>query len=318
MSKQIVLDENMLALFFATMWERQEIWYKRFLLKEERPWTTDDIFNSYKFCNVYRELDRSSQWLLQNVIWNNKYQPINKLFKMMVYRLYNNPEVFNTIKLPDFETYSAQQFIQDVNVYESLRPSTNSKAYCINTWLSKGQSAGMANATIIVPSIYKHITEIWQILQSWSSVNDLINCFKKIAGIGNFVSHEWFIDLCYYVNYNGGDFEMEFDENSYTSVGPGAINGLKLLTESKVKPELVTTFLRDMAPDCLMSINEQDQFKFLHSTEEHSYYVSTEPNITLHTIEFWLCEFNKYVKVLNKYGRQRDAFIPITGNNHFL
>lgn len=57
--------------FFTTMYERQLIWYKRFILKLPRDqWTSDIIFNKYRFTNVYRELDRASQWLLYNIILN--------------------------------------------------------------------------------------------------------------------------------------------------------------------------------------------------------------------------------------------------------
>ena len=47
--------------FFEFIYDRQEIWHKRSYLKQPAPWTSDPILNTYKFCNVYRELDAGTQ-----------------------------------------------------------------------------------------------------------------------------------------------------------------------------------------------------------------------------------------------------------------
>src|SRR5689334_7766826 len=72
--------------FFETMFERQEIWYKRFVEKKDRPWTKDKFFANHKFTNVYRELDRSSQWLINNVILKAKDER-NLIFQILLYRI---------------------------------------------------------------------------------------------------------------------------------------------------------------------------------------------------------------------------------------
>ena len=58
-SKEV--DEENFKLFFKTMFERQEVWYNRFIKKQPRPWTDDEFFANNKFTNVFRELDRNSQ-----------------------------------------------------------------------------------------------------------------------------------------------------------------------------------------------------------------------------------------------------------------
>ena len=66
--------EDVYDIFWYFAYERQNIWYKK--LKEENPPYTDDkILQEYKFCNSYRVLDRVSQYLLKNVIYNgyNKF-----------------------------------------------------------------------------------------------------------------------------------------------------------------------------------------------------------------------------------------------------
>ena len=49
--------------YWRTVAERQEIFFKK-LKGESPPYTTDPIFQTYKFCNVYRVSDRVSQFLI--------------------------------------------------------------------------------------------------------------------------------------------------------------------------------------------------------------------------------------------------------------
>ena len=91
-------DENLevyephLRLFFESMHERQLIWKRRFIDKKERPWTENKIFQESKFTNVYRELDRNSQWQIKNILLDDKLNLKNLIWKLMVFRFFNNPE----------------------------------------------------------------------------------------------------------------------------------------------------------------------------------------------------------------------------------
>ena len=71
--------------FFRTMFERQMIWKRRFLDQKPRPWTDDPILRDYKFTNVYRELDRNSQWQIRNILLDDELTLTNLVWKMMVW-----------------------------------------------------------------------------------------------------------------------------------------------------------------------------------------------------------------------------------------
>ena len=59
-------------LFFWLMHERMAIWKRRFIDKKDRPWTENEILRDYKFTNVYRELDRNSQWQIKNILLDDE------------------------------------------------------------------------------------------------------------------------------------------------------------------------------------------------------------------------------------------------------
>ena len=66
------------TIVFDSYWkfaaERQRIYEKR-LKGESQPWTADPILQAHKFTNVFRAADRTSQYLIREVIYNPNASP---------------------------------------------------------------------------------------------------------------------------------------------------------------------------------------------------------------------------------------------------
>ena len=52
--------------FFTTARERERIRLRR-MAGELAPWTDDPVFRDWRFCNVYREHDRTTEWFHREV-----------------------------------------------------------------------------------------------------------------------------------------------------------------------------------------------------------------------------------------------------------
>ena len=66
--------------YFAA--ERQHIFESR-VAGEAGPWTDDEIFREFKFCNVYRAADRVSQFLIRDVIYKERPRTVaDRLFEI--------------------------------------------------------------------------------------------------------------------------------------------------------------------------------------------------------------------------------------------
>jgi hypothetical protein len=52
----------MIDSFWSFISERQRIWYRRYVLRHDRPWTSDSVLRDNHFTNVYRELDPGTQF----------------------------------------------------------------------------------------------------------------------------------------------------------------------------------------------------------------------------------------------------------------
>lgn len=315
------VHEEYLHLFFDTMLERQCIWERRFIQELERPWTDDPILRDNKFTNVYRELDRNSQWQIKNILLDDSLNLTNLIWKLMVFRAFNNPNTFSCDLakrwkngIPNYDEYNEEefaQFIRDVRA-SGANPFTN--AYLINSVAAKGYTRDYCYYHLTIPTIHKSVPRIIAKAMTASRPEELIEEFKKIPTVAGFMAHELYQDFTYIARYTNRKF-MKFTQNDFTNVGPGAMVGIRLVfpsTPSSSQEKRIYD-LRDMAEEQLKlaEIRKGVKMPYLHWDKENKkYYTSGECNITLHQIEMWLCEFQKYWKMLNGVGKQRSKFTP--------
>lgn len=352
-------DENLgvyepnLRLFFETMYERQMIWKRRFIDEQPRPWTKNKIFQESKFTNVYRELDRNSQWQIKNIMLDEDLSLKNMIWKIMVFRFFNNPETFefkannktiqsslfennekgrikppkNTKELisasrwnngiPDYEEYDEEEFSRFIAGVRSSGQNPFTNAYLINSMAAPGQSRDYCYTKIVIPELHRKIPFIINTILTANNPEEIISMFKTLPSVADFIAHEFYQDFTYINRYSKYKF-MKFTQDDYTNVGPGASVGIRL-----IYPNLKTLkeqkqgiyWLRDQAENWLKTISKEkgQSMPYLYWDKENKqYFVSSECNITLHQIEMWLCEFQKYWKMTIGEGKQRSKFIPKT------
>lgn len=352
-SENLEVYEPNLRLFFETMHERQLIWKRRFLDKKERPWTDDKIFQESKFTNVYRELDRNSQWQIKNILLDDKLSFKNLIWKLMVFRFFNNPETFvfepkgksvqpslfgaetksglkqaqSTSELisakkwrngiPDYEEYDEDEFSRFIAGIRSSGQNPYTTAYLINSQATPGQPRDYCYTRVVVPTLHKKMDELIKKVLTAKNPEVIIEFLKTLPAVADFIAHEFYQDFTYIPRYTNRKF-MKFDQNDFTNVGPGASIGIRL-----IYPNLKTIreqkqaiyWLKDAAEEWLYKISEEkgEKMPYLYWDKENSnYYVKDECNITLHQVEMWLCEFQKYWKMIIGKGKQRSKFVPRT------
>lgn len=310
-----------LNLFFETMYERQMIWKRRFIDNLPPPWTKNRILRDYKFTNVYRELDRSSQWQIQNILLDESLTLKDLIWKMMVYRFFNNPQTFETGKhiwrngIPDYDEYNVETFADFIySVRKSgINPFTN--AYYINSDAASGKGRDYCYTKVIIPHLHDNINRLIIEVKKASTPEDIIVFLKTIPGVADFIAHEFYQDFTYIPKYTNREF-MKFDQNDFTNVGPGASLGIRLIfpsLETVKEQKQAIYWLKEKSNEELKKIGKQkaQTFPFLYwDKNKRQYFISNECNITLHQIEMWLCEFSKYWKMKIGEGKKRIRFTP--------
>ena len=352
-NENIDVHEENRSLFFWLMHERMCIWKRRFIDKKERPWTENEILRDYKFTNVYRELDRNSQWQIKNIILDNSLSLKNLIWKMMVFRFFNNPETFtfspknkviqsdlfgaptkSGLKqaqshdelisatkwkngIPDYDEYNEDEFSMFIAGIRSTGLNPYTTAYLINSQATPGQPRDYCYTRVVIPTLHAKIPEIIKTVISAKSPEDIISYLTKMPAVADFIAHEFYQDFTYISRYTDRKF-MKFDQNDYTNVGPGASIGIRLIYPSidNLRDQKQAIYwLRDAAEKELAKIAKskgEPMYYIEWDKKKRQYYFSDECNITLHQIEMWLCEFQKYWKMTIKTGKQRSKFEPKT------
>lgn len=351
----LAVYEPNLKLFFETMHERQLIWKRRFIDKKEMPWTENKIFQESKFTNVYRELDRNSQWQIKNILLDDELSLKNLIWKLMVFRFFNNPETFEfdpknlsvqsglfgpTIKsgleqvenpnelisakkwrngIPDYEEYDEDEFSRFIAGIRSVGKNPYTTAYLINSQATPGQSRDYCYTKVVIPKLHEFIPDIIKKVLTAKEPEHIVNFLKTLPAVADFIAHEFYQDFTYISRYTNRKF-MTFDQNDFTNVGPGASIGIRLIYPSfkTIKEQKQAIYwLRDVAEKYLTEISKEkgENMPYLYwDKKEGKYYLGEKCNITLHQIEMWLCEFQKYWKMIIGKGKQRSKFVPRTKN----
>ena len=322
-------DENLsvyepfLQLFFETMYERMMIWKRRFIEQKPQPWTENAILRDSKFTNVYRELDRNSQWQIRNILLDDSLSPVNLIWKLMVFRFFNNPETFKRGAewrgwrngIPDWKDYDEDDFASFIEEVRKSWQNPYTNAYLINSMSAPGKSRDWCYTRLVIPTLHKRIPQLISVVRNADSPESIITYLKTVPAVADFIAHEFYQDFTYIPRYTDREF-MRFTQNDFTNVGPGASVGIRL-----IYPNLKTTreqkqaiyWLRDAAEEQLTKIGilKGEPMGYLEWDKERKEYRLTDKcNITLHQIEMWLCEFQKYWKMMIGEGKQRSKFVP--------
>lgn len=342
-------------LFFWLMHERMAIWKRRFIDKKDRPWTENEILRDYKFTNVYRELDRNSQWQIKNILLDDSLSLKNLIWKMMVFRFFNNPETFTfnpkksgvaiqgdlfgaPIKsglkqaekisdlipatkwrngIPDYDEYDEDEFSKFIAGVRSSGQNPYTTAYLINSQATPGQPRDYCYTRVVIPTLHKRIPEIIKLVLKAKNPEEIIDYLIQMPAVANFIAHEFYQDFTYIPRYTDRKF-MKFTQDDYTNVGPGASIGIRLIypsLDSIANQKQAIYWLRDEAERELTKVAKskgEPMYYLEWDKEKREYYLTDECNITLHQIEMWLCEFQKYWKMTIKTGKQRSKFEPTT------
>ena len=214
------------SVVFETYWkfasERQEIFFKR-CMGETGPWTVDPILQDYKFTNVYRACDKTSQYLIREVIYTGDQSPNELLFRILIFKTFNKIETWRwllrnlgevTWRSFDFDLYD--QILKEAKHFLG---SIYSGAYIMASASSFfGHKLKHRNHLLLIKSIIEGDTA--QKVQMAMTMEEVFNILRSYPSIGDFLAYQYATDI----NYS----ELtDFSETEFVQAGPGARDGIR-------------------------------------------------------------------------------------------
>ncbi len=105
------LNEDVFRTFFQYAHDRHDVFLKRKNGASQEEWTSDPVLSSTKFANIYRVLDRSTQYVLTKVVQDGDQSLEEVCFRVFLFRSFARISTWEVIRdalggPPSFKTFS--------------------------------------------------------------------------------------------------------------------------------------------------------------------------------------------------------------------
>lgn len=295
------IHQDTMRLFWEFIYERQEIFKRRYIDKSPDPWTTDPILRDYKFTNVYRELDRGTLFYVDNIlkpaekVWedgNHRGGWEQLVMDTLVYRHFNHIPTWEAI----VGHLHARQWREMEYALQRL-PQVYTNAHNVTGFQWAGSVQKTVNSMYLVHDMWDtHLPEMASKL--YSLKDDMGKTWehmtKEVAGLGGFTAYEVVVDLSY--SYLTG-----YTDDDWVNPGPGCRRGL-----NRIFPGLGNNLELCRRKIEQLRAAQKEYFK----AYDLDFFFWQGKELTLRNIEHSLCEFSKYMKAYNREGRPRNNFTP--------
>ena len=208
-------EGNKVERFIKFIIARHAIYIAR-RAKQEPPWTKDRILQRYKFCNIYRELDRVTRWISVN--WRRPHQddPDFWFAALVARRCINFPATLAAIGYPI--PWNPNRFLEAIERRKESGKLFISNAYKV---ILSGQAGNLAEVQVKML-----LNPAWRAREELRPRReDTLTAFHmrlaRTPYVGNFHAAQVIADAKY-----GGALRDANDWWQFAASGPGSKRGL--------------------------------------------------------------------------------------------
>lgn len=281
---------NKITDFFNYAKERYSIYLKR-QAGEPWPWTDDQVLQTYKFCNIFRENDIGTIWLREHIREPFADHP-NLFFNICMYRQFNRVETAELIGFLGEKEFDPDLLYITVNKRKQAGLPIYTNAHMVRS-APRGICADKLTYTV-----YLVLKPLWNNLKELEpGPGDTLElAYRRLLrayGFGSFLSYEVITDLRHTRYLNQAP-----DIMTWANAGPGAVRGINRIAGEPLKAHH----------------NQRYYLRNMRELLDYSRdYIPDMPPWEMRDVEHTLCEFDKYERCWQG-GRTRMKYKrPISG-----
>ena len=279
--KQLSASERL--IYWAT--EREKIRLRR-QMGQSRPWTSDEILDKFRFCNVRRMDDAVSRWLLEN--WYGPYKDHkNMAGAVCLARMFNNPNTLagmeSFVFVSNEPNWTAIKAIINQMSESGLR--VFNAAYIVSTSGHKANKIDWVVDRYVKPAHEYLIPGVICRHSMEKTAQQVESCY----GFSSFMAGQVVADLRWALT---GRWD---DRMTWAPLGPGSRRGLNRLygfTESSHQKE---EEFRGMLENAITMLKDKLPNSITSRLEAHDY-------------QNCLCEWDKYERMLWGQGKPKQLY----------
>jgi hypothetical protein len=245
-------------------------------------WSNDPAMGIPRYCNVHREDDRVTRWIAKNWRNPNASHP-NLVLGMVLARMVNWPETLADIGFP--KTWDPEKIKQKMRIREQEGNKVWTSAYTISTC---GRS--MSKIDYVVDHVCQQVHDREMRLDC-SRLSGAHNWLMGVDGLGSFLAAQVIADL----KNTDHPLAKANDWWSWSAPGPGSLRGLSWYFYGQ--------------PDVAISARRYPEL-IEKCYDEVSPLIQTAMPIHMQDFQNCLCEFSKYMRIINGDRRVRNKYRP--------
>ena len=270
---------DLFDLYWMFAHERMEMVYGKL--------SADDVLSKVRFTAPYRAVDRTSQYLIGQILYpdgtpNPSHDDPNQVIRdVLLYKLFNRVDTWehwvNENLSAKWEDFSWQEYLGEAS---NIRPPLFNAAYITPMWQYPPgyETAFPAKTARALQTVeYCIMSDLgWDLLEC--NAAKAYDILSRIPNFGPFLSYQLLTDLGYTELYNWG-------ENHFVKAGPQAREGVAQVFGVGVNPEEVIREFQTI---------QKEEFDRL---ELPFRYLFGGRTLSLIDIQNLFCEFTKYIKL---------------------
>lgn len=280
---------NGLERFFATARERYHILLRR-RAGNKPPWTGDPIFQDFRFCNVFREDDRTTAWFRERIRGPLAEDGARVLLATVAFRWFNRIETGERLlaagALPDWDEFRARAALVGV------APLVTG-AYMIKTPAGLVKFEGIAAC---LRPVAEQAPVMAAAIREEGTLEAAHRFVRRWPFLGGFMAYEVVTDLRHTALLDHAP-----DIDSWCHLGPGATRGLGRVAFEDPKhwnqgtaahQEQMLEAARDILRCSRMAVHWPREW----------------PRWEMREVEHWACEYDKYERTRLGEGAPKQRY----------
>lgn len=291
-------------LFFSTAIERYRIKLRKDIGHQpywkpgggpfDKSYTEDPIFSEFRFCNVFREDDKVTQWFRTNVRERLGSNHLLQLQAAVVFRWFNNIATGEAL-LPFLlgETARLSWARERVKAMAANGERILNPAYMIKSPPGLDKATGLF---LCISDVFDQAEMLTSAILDGQRLYKAHDLLCKFGYLGPFMAYQMVCDLRFTPL-----LQEAKDVNHWTAPGPGSARGIGRIFHDN--------------PGCYNYNSAKDQEVLL----EHMRYLlelsrdrwpAKWPAWELSTVQHWCCEYDKYMRVKLGEGTPKQRYRP--------
>lgn len=285
-----------MEILYRWIEERYKIHLRKDVKEEKYPWTENEILKKYKFCNVRREHDKQSKWLIENISLNKNLNYSNKLLNTVLFRIFNKYKTIEIFGLIDFGDVNWKNIECSIDSFQGKDYNFFTNAF-LTSGIKNAIKSYFPDENLVLGAIklvdkFKSEGMVDE-LKKAKKQSDIFKILKKKKGLGDFLAYQIFVDFTYIPSF-------PFSENEFVVAGPGCKKGLDLIFDDfdSMSYEEALFWIRN---------NQHNIFKEFgyNPNKLFSDLAENDRELNVMSLENIMCEFSKYYRILRDGGKTR-------------